>query len=83
MPDAKWEFELPACDVLEDWVDWKRWRGSLEARAAWAVRGAARAMDLEPNMIEVVKRSFVWSFQVLRVTLVGARAERVVKEVVG
>lgn len=83
MPDAKWEFELPVCDVLEDWVDWKRWRVSLEARAAWAVRGAARAMDLEPNMIEVLKRSLCGFFQVLGVTLAGARAERVVKEVVG
>lgn len=32
-------------------MDWKRRRGSLEHRAAWAVRGAQRAIDLEPSMI--------------------------------
>jgi len=39
-------------------------------------------MDLEPSMIDVVKRSSLWCLQVLGETLVGARVERVVKEVV-
>ena len=53
MPEAMCAFAEPAWDAPDDWVDWKRQLGILGARAARAVRGAARAMDREPNMVGI------------------------------